>query len=108
MSINWGDYKFEKIEPFDTWIPPSYGGIYAITCISDPVNKPNVHTRLYFGETGNFAKRVTINHEKYRCWKLFSTQKKMYVSIHKDDDDDSRKRKERELIRTRYTPCNNP
>ena len=54
MSINWNDYDFEPIEPLDTWNPPSYGGIYAITYIRDPVNNPKTHTILYFGETGNF------------------------------------------------------
>ena len=106
MSINWNDYDFEPIEPLDTWNPPPYGGIYAITYIRDPVNNPKTHTILYFGETGNFSKRFDGSHEKHDCWKRNSDGKDLYVSIHRDDSEDSRKAKEKKLIESRKPPCN--
>ena len=107
MSINWNDYDFEPIESLDTWDPPSYGGIYAITYKKDPVNKSNIHTILYFGETEDFSERgIGPTHHKYDCWKRHSNQTDLYVSVHRDDDENSRKAKEKKLIESRNPPCN--
>lgn len=107
MAVNWGDYEFDSIKSLNNWDPPTYGGIYAITFIKDPENKPNTHTILYFGETENFAERgISKTHHKYTCWKHHAYQKSLYVSIHRVYSDDVRKSREEKLI-SHYNPdCN--
>ena len=105
MSINWGDYSFKEITPLNTWSPPLYGGIYAITYKKDLINTPEVHTLLYIGETGNFSSRFK-NHEKYGCWKVHSNHADLYVSIHIDMIEESRQAKERDLIKRFKPKCN--
>lgn len=107
MSIDYDGYSFSAIESLNTWNPPSFGGIYAITYKKDPTNKPNVHTPLYFGETDDFiGRRIDSNHHKYECWKNNANQGELYVSIHREDNDDKRKDKERKLIDGNSPICN--
>lgn len=107
MAINWGNLKFEPIEQLSTWDPPTFGGIYAITFKKDPVNKPEEHTVLYFGETNNFAKRgINDTHHKYICWKSHAKQSELYVSVASVFTDSMRKNGEEQLI-SKYKPvCN--
>ena len=105
MSWDLG-FDFTSPEQLDIWKPQSYGGIYVITCVRDPVDNPEKHTLLYYGQAGNIAERVTKHHEKYNCWKTFSNSKKLYIRIHPDNDEISRKRKESAMLR-KYRPiCN--
>lgn len=105
MSINWGGYNFEKINPLDIWDPPLYGGIYTITYKKDPTNDPKTHTLLYIGETGNFSNRFK-SHEKYNDWKDHSNQANLHVSIHIDMIEKSRQAKEKDLIKRLKPKCN--
>lgn len=107
MAINWGGLKFEPIERLSTWNPLSFGGIYAIMFKEDPVNKPDIYTVLYFGETNNFATRgIDDTHHKYNCWKHHAYQRELYVSVASVFTDGMRKKAEQQLI-SRYKPvCN--
>ena len=107
MSINYGGYEFESIKLLDSWNPPSYGGIYAISFKKDPVNKPDTYSILYFGETEDFSERgIDSSHHKYKCWKYHGYQKNLYVSIHQVYSEDVRKNREQKLIASYNPKCN--
>lgn len=107
MSINWGELEFEAIQTLDTWNPPKYGGIYAITFRPNYKSKSDTHRVIYFGETDKFEGRgIDDSHHKSKCWKEKSDGNKLHVSVHRDDQNKSRKDKEKKLIK-KYTPsCN--
>ena len=105
MSWDLG-FGFTPPEQLGTSKLSSHGGIYIITCVYDPVNNPKRHTPLYFGQAGNIEERVTQHHEKYKCWKIFSSSKKLYIRTHQDDNEISRKRKESEMLRNYKPVCN--
>lgn len=107
MVIKWDEYSFTPPILLDDWDEPKEGGVYAITFRKCPQTKPNTHTILYFGETGDFSTRgIDDSHHKFRCWKSNSTQNVLYVSTHSVYAETKRKNIEDKLIAKYNPPCN--
>jgi hypothetical protein len=67
-GIVFADISFTEPARFSFFLPPFIsGGLYAIL-VPDAAAKPRPFRVIYFGESGELAKRVRPSHEKYPDW----------------------------------------
>ena len=106
-KIHFGHFVFELKGLVGDWDPSSSKGVYAITYIPDPVNEPNDHTPLYFGQTKNFDNRqIGPGHDGYDCAKRLIGDKPLYISIYEVSTEHIRNHIEDLLIANNDPPCN--
>lgn len=101
LETRWGGYPFSSPIRFrSTLLLPPGGGIYAVT---DSASRP-----LYFGECGDFSKRLTTRHEKLASWVKAAKGSGVFIAVHRmyGASAEERKTREGELIQQYNPPCN--
>jgi len=113
MIITWGKSKeinFDGPYPISRWDPPFRAAIYAIMIKPEPINKPNIYTIIYFGESGNLSERGFYkSHHAYNCWiREAGNESNLFIGIHTipNSTEEERLKIEQQLI-SEYNPtCN--
>ena len=107
MGVTWSGCEFGPAVPLGEWRALPGGGVYAITFRKDNVDGSEVHVVVYFGEAADLAGGgVGPGHERHECWTDAAAGRKLYVSVHADDDGESRRAKERRLVDAWMPRCN--
>jgi len=107
-GILFGNVSFTEPARFEFFLPPfGSGGLYAIM-VPDNSAKPRSFRAVYFGESGDLAKRVCLTHEKYVDWvKEAGTAHDLYVSFHAmSGSKDERVALESRLVAQYQPACN--
>jgi hypothetical protein len=107
-GIVFGNISFTEPSRFSFFLPPfSHGGLYAIL-VPDTTAKPRPFRVIYFGESGELAKRVCPSHEKYPDWvREAGGAHALFVSLHTTTGNkDERVALESRLIADYKPACN--
>lgn len=106
-AVPWCGYEFSGAEPLEGWQAPRGGGIYAITYRKDNNDGSAAHAVVYFGESGDLSARgIGPSHEKHGCWMRAAGGRRLYVSIHAEEDEGARLAKERRMVSAWLPKCN--
>lgn len=107
MGVTWSECEFGQAEPLDGWRAPAGGGVYAITFRKDNDDGSAVHAVVYFGVSADLRDGgIGQGHEKHECWAQAAAGRRLYVSVHADEDGESRRAKERRLVDAWMPRCN--
>jgi len=107
MTIPWGAYQFQGPSKYTRGMVKDIGGgVYAIMIITKYDNDKPIYKIIYFGQTNDFATRLTEEHHKYSCF--IKQSKELYRGLYfmANSTEEQREKIESELIK-QYTPvCN--
>ena len=107
MTIKWGKYQFQGPSKYDRGIvKDAGGGVYVIMIISGHDNGSPLYKVIYFGQTDNFAGRLTTSHSKYSCFTKQSKELYRGLNFMTDSTEEQRKKVESELIKQYKPVCN--
>lgn len=76
---------------------------------TDPINRPETYTILYFGESGNLDDRGFSTHHKRQCWiNHADSLANVYVGLHlmPASTEQERQLVESKLVSKYQPPCN--
>jgi hypothetical protein len=107
QGIRYGDLTFTEPRLFAPALIAPIQGIYAIV-VPDIAYKPRQFRLLYLGETADFSKRLTDQHEKYAHWKREANGQALYYAYYMTINWTEQQRKDAEcaLIKQYNPPCN--
>jgi hypothetical protein len=109
-DYNMGNIEFDGPYSISSWNPPYRAAVYAIMMKSNPINRPETYSILYFGESSNLSERGFLrSHHKYHCFlQCAGSESNLYIGIHLMPESTLAQRQyvESNLIRQFKLPCN--